>query len=189
MGLWTWFFFFLKTVNIHGEVCFKNKKKTTLYPKCWTATNWKDRTRLRNVHGNERWSFKWQGYDKPLLPFSYRYFPQMGNAWCLTADQSGCAVSEQDPTAAVGDSFQKLLLEEQWLLPKGKVSLCHVRQYVPSLKDVKHSKSLRGIYQATETSPSSGNRNTEWVVENVFQKCKRGVLNSFIFMTVSLWGC
>lgn len=73
------------------------------------------------------------------------------DAWCLIGDQSGCAVSEQDPTASVGDSFQKLLLEELQLLPKRKVSLCHMKHYVLSLKDLKYSKSLWGICQTTET--------------------------------------
>lgn len=114
---------------------FKKKRQMLYpYPKCWTATNWKDRTGSEMFMGTKGDHLNGKVMTS-LLPLSYRYPPQMGNAWCLTADQSGCAISDQDPAASVGDSFQKLLLEEQWLLPKGKVSFCPMRQYVPSLKN------------------------------------------------------
>lgn len=144
MDLQTWLFFFKKNSLKYTELYFKKKHTKTLkktkpqmlypYPKCWTATNWKDRTGSEMFMGTKGDHLNGKVMTS-LLPLSYRYSPQMGNAGCLTADQSGCAIFDEDPAASVGDSFQKLLLEEQWLLPEGKVSFCHMRRYVPSLKN------------------------------------------------------
>jgi len=69
----------------------------------------------------------------------------------LTAGRSGCAAPEQDSATTEGDGFQKLLPQQQWLFPKGKVRLpCK------TAKNGKSDESLRGTYQTVEIPPSYG---------------------------------
>lgn len=104
---------------------------------------------LRNVNENKRWWFKWQGYDKPLLPFSYRYSPRclMFNRWskwlCSLWTRSHCFCRRQLPETA---SRRATAASKEKGKPLSHETLCaFLERFEIQQEPVRHLSDYRNI--------------------------------------------
>lgn len=107
----------------------------------------------------------------------------MGTSRCLAADQSGCAVSEQDPAAP------EIASREAVASPQGKgdPQACEMGWAFPG-------KLWKAAGTAVPPSwhkhrPLLGEEMQSKLLRMFFKNANELFFNSFIFMTVLLWGC